>query len=114
MSTAIGASPTTTTATRLHRHHHENSSASLGPNSSQTNSSHVTGIRSIPIRLIQYGISILLRIRAKLPVAVQPWFWVGLWLGMAVFGLAVFAGFHTRIFEILEVMATFIKDLGRA
>ncbi|KAG0004163.1 hypothetical protein BGZ79_010119 [Entomortierella chlamydospora] len=44
----------------------------------------------------------------------QPWFWVGLWIGMALFGFVVFAGFHTRIFEFLEVMATFIKDLGRA
>ncbi|KAG0214348.1 hypothetical protein BGX28_002165 [Mortierella sp. GBA30] len=32
----------------------------------------------------------------------------------AIVGLAVFAGFHTKIFEMLEIMATFIKGLGRA
>ncbi|KAF9988653.1 hypothetical protein BGZ75_008992, partial [Mortierella antarctica] len=72
------------------------------------------GLRSIPIRLFNYGLSILLRIRATLPATLRPWFWVGLWFVFAAVGLAVFAGFHTKIFEILEATAAFIKGLGRA
>ncbi|KAF9112614.1 hypothetical protein BGX27_003108 [Mortierella sp. AM989] len=113
-SLGVQTSPTITTTTRLHRHvHHETPSTLITPiNSSQT-TLHATGIRSIPIRLIQYQVSILLRIRAKLPAALQPWFWVGLWIAMALCSLAIFAVFHTRIFELLEAMATFIKNLGR-
>ncbi|KAF9954851.1 hypothetical protein BGZ70_010435, partial [Mortierella alpina] len=73
-----------------------------------------TGLRSIPIRLFNYGLSILLRIRATLPAMLRPWFWVGLWFVFAAVGLAIFAGFHTKIFEILEAMAAFIQGLGRA
>ncbi|KAG0053086.1 hypothetical protein BGZ83_001678 [Gryganskiella cystojenkinii] len=32
----------------------------------------------------------------------------------ALVSVAIFAGFHTKIFELLEAMATFIKSLGRA
>lgn len=113
----------TTSATELHhgllhhtRHsHHDstsipiNSSASSNPTGSKTG-----GLRFIPIRLIQFGISILLRIREALPARLRPWFWVGLWLAFAMVGVAFFAGFHARIFQFLETLATFIKGLGSA
>ncbi|KAF9907114.1 hypothetical protein BX616_000525 [Lobosporangium transversale] len=120
-------------ATATHHHHshlRHGSSASLSslisfsspssPSASRLEaketaaSSHLSGPQSIPIRLIQYVISILLQIRGKLPIALRPWFWVGLWLIFAVFGLAIFVGFHTLIFQLLESIATFIKGLGRA
>lgn len=108
---------TTATATRLHRHvHHEttSNSSTLSPSSNQNSSHPPAVITSIPLRLIQFGISTLLRIRSKLPEVLQPWFWVGLWLAMVFTGLIVFIEFHTRIFEILETVATSIKNLGRA
>ncbi|KAF9584205.1 hypothetical protein BGW38_007240 [Lunasporangiospora selenospora] len=71
-------------------------------------------LRSLPLRLINTGVSILLRIRAMLPAPVRPWFWIGLWLVFALIGLGIFAGFHTKIFELLEVTAAAIKSLGRA
>ncbi|KAG0368214.1 hypothetical protein BGZ54_002452 [Gamsiella multidivaricata] len=49
-----------------------------------------------------------------LPAILRPWFWVGLWLVFLIVSIAIFAGFHTRIFEMLETMATFIKGLGQA
>ncbi|GJJ78139.1 hypothetical protein EMPS_10498 [Entomortierella parvispora] len=96
-----------------------NSPSLPSPSSSTSTSSGTaaaagTGFSAIPLRVIQYGLAILLRIRARLPAPVRPWFWVGLWFMFAMVSVAVFAGFHTRIFELLETMATFIKNLGRA
>lgn len=121
-------SPSSPTSTQ-HRHHHsaQYSHSSSPPPSSPSLASgriqhqkqkrqeqHFTGITSIPVRLIQQGLSILFRIRAALPATLRPWFWVGLWLVFLAIGVGIFAGFHTKIFQLLEAMATIIKGLGRA
>jgi hypothetical protein len=115
-------STSTTSATHLHhgvlhhnRHgHHGNTSTAAQPGVSPNPAGSRGGIRSIPIRLIQSGISILLRIKKRLPEPLQPWFWVGIWLIFVIFGIATFIGLHKWIFQLLENLATFIKGLGSA
>ncbi|CAO3573714.1 unnamed protein product [Mortierella alpina] len=112
-------SSTVSATTTAHQRRASLSSSSLpaenhSSSSSQQQQQQTTGLRSIPIRLFNYGLSILLRVRATLPATLRPWFWVGLWFVFAAVGLAIFAGFHTKIFEILEAMAAFIQGLGRA
>ncbi|KAF9137429.1 hypothetical protein BG015_002727, partial [Linnemannia schmuckeri] len=123
-------SPTSPTSSNnnsaQHRHHHsaQHSHSSSPPPSSlsvrarhqkqQRQEQQFTGITSILVRLIQWGLSILFRIRAALPATLRPWFWVGLWLVFLAIGVGIFAGFHTKIFQLLEAMATVIKGLGRA
>ncbi|KAH7057671.1 snare associated Golgi protein-domain-containing protein [Linnemannia elongata] len=119
-------SPTSPTSPQ-HRHHHQHSHSSSPPPSPPSSSSgrvqhqkqqrqeqHFTGITSIPVRLIQWGLSILFRIRAALPATIRPWFWVGLWLVFVAIGVGIFAGFYTKIFHLLEAMANVIKGLGQA
>ncbi|KAG0032795.1 hypothetical protein BGZ82_006389 [Podila clonocystis] len=89
------------------------SSALPSPPHSTSSSSH-RGILSLPLRITQWSIRQLLRLRAALPDAVRPWFWVGLWLFFALIGIGLFAGFHTKIFQLLDQMAILIKGLGHA
>ncbi|KAF9961180.1 hypothetical protein BGZ72_004510 [Mortierella alpina] len=111
-------SSTISPASTAHQRRASLSTASPAENHSsqqqQQQQQQTTGLASIPIRLFNHGLSILLRIRATLPATLRPWFWIGLWFVFGAVGLAVFAGFHTKIFEILEAMAAFIKGLGRA
>ncbi|KAF9092060.1 Transmembrane protein 64 [Mortierella sp. GBA35] len=51
-------------------------------------------------------------IRAALPATIRPWFWVGLFILFTAIGVGIFVGFHTRIFQLLESVATVIKKLG--
>ncbi|KAG0086583.1 hypothetical protein BGZ93_004178 [Podila epicladia] len=89
-------------------------SSTLPPPPHTTSSSSHREILSLPLRIIQWGIRQLLRLRAALPDAVRPWFWVGLWFFFAMIGIGLFAGFHTKIFQLLDQMAIWIKGLGHA
>ncbi|KAF9965322.1 hypothetical protein BGZ70_005035 [Mortierella alpina] len=47
-----------------------------------------------------------------LPPNVQPWFWLALWFAFAVLIIGLITGFHSKIFDFLEALASFIKGLG--
>ncbi|KAG0328790.1 hypothetical protein BGZ99_004454 [Dissophora globulifera] len=98
------------TSSSLSSHQNENNNNSKG----SIDSAGSSGLWSIPGRIVQYGVSIALGIQASLPASVRPWFWVGLSLVFFAISLGIFAGFHTKFFELLEAMASFIKSLGRA
>lgn len=122
--TATATATETATSVGSHRHHdhdHDDTqdqdldtllSSALPP--PHTNASSHRGILSLPLRIIQWGIRQLLRLRATLPDSLRPWFWVGLWLFFAIIGIGLFAGFHTKIFQLLDQLAILIKGLGHA
>ncbi|KAF9950599.1 hypothetical protein BGZ72_007769 [Mortierella alpina] len=51
-------------------------------------------------------------VKDALPPNVQPWFWLGLWFAFAVLIIGLVTGFHSKIFDFLEALASFIKGLG--
>ncbi|KFH66918.1 hypothetical protein MVEG_07443 [Podila verticillata NRRL 6337] len=57
-------------------------------------------------------VAFLNRIGDRLPERWRPYFWPGLWFGFVALVIGLLAGFHSKIFEALESIATFIKNLG--
>ncbi|KAI9238499.1 MAG: snare associated Golgi protein-domain-containing protein [Podila humilis] len=122
--TATATDTDIATSVGSHRHHdhdHDDTrdqnhdillSSALPP--PHTSASSHRGILSLPLRIVQWGIRQLLRLRAALPDSLRPWFWVGLWLFFAIIGIGLFAGFHTKIFQLLDQVAILIKGLGHA
>ncbi|KAF9975000.1 hypothetical protein BGZ73_001453 [Actinomortierella ambigua] len=69
---------------------------------------------SYPARFIRSVVSVLERIKQRLPERYQPYFYVGLWFGFAVTILALAIGYRSKLFQLLESFASFIKGLGLA
>ncbi|KAF9576592.1 hypothetical protein EC968_006939 [Mortierella alpina] len=92
-----------TTPTRLSR----SSSMSTSPRHAA-----VASFGSASSRFTNDTMAALSGIKDALPPNVQPWFWLGLWFAFAVLIIGLITGFHSKIFDFLEALASFIKGLG--